>query len=205
MTAKKLEPRIVALTPSRWSDFEELFGPRGGCAGCWCMEPRQTRSEWERLKGDKNRRAMQRLVEKGERPPGLLAYIGRRPVGWISIEPREVFSKLERSRILAPVDDKPVWSIVCFFVDKRYRRQGLSVALIKGAVDHARKHGARIVEGYPVEPKKADVPPVFVFTGLAGAYLEAGFKEVARRSETRPVMRRAVRPYSSSKSTRTVK
>ena len=194
MAFKKPKAKIVPLTPGRWKDFEKLFGPRGACAGCWCMEPRQTRAEWERLKGDKNRRAMKRLVDKGERPPGLLAYVGREPVGWISIEPREAFSKLERSRILQPVDDKPVWSIVCFFVDKRYRRQGLSVALIEGAVEYARKKGARIIEGYPVEPKKDDVPPVFVFTGLAGAYRQARFQEVARRSPTRPIMRRAVRP-----------
>ncbi len=192
MGAKTGRPRVrvVPLTPSRWKDFEKLFGPRGACAGCWCMEPRQTRSEWESSKGDKNRRLMKRLVERGKRPPGLLAYVGREPVGWISIEPREAFSKLARSRILAPVDDKPVWSIVCFFVDKRYRQQGLSVALIKGAVEYARKKGARIVEGYPVEPKKTPMPPVFAFTGIASAYHKARFKEVARRSKTRPIMRR---------------
>jgi GNAT superfamily N-acetyltransferase len=194
MAAKKLEPRIVPLTPGRWKDFEKLFGPRGACAGCWCMEPRQTRSEWERLKGEKNRRAMKRLVEQGQRPPGLLAYLGREPVGWISIEPREAFSKLARSRVLAPVDDKPVWSIVCFFVEKRYRERGMSVALIEGAVDHARKKGARIVEGYPVEPRQDKMPSVFAFTGFASAYRKARFKEVARRSDTRPIMRRTVRP-----------
>lgn len=194
MPSKRIEPRILPLTPGRWKDFEKLFGPRGACAGCWCMEPRQTRSEWERSKGARNRRLMKRLVEKGERPPGLLAYLGREPVGWISIEPREAFSKLGRSRVLAPVDDEPVWSIVCFFVDKRYRRRGLSVALIEGAVEYARKKGARIVEGYPVEPKKKPMPPVFAFTGIAAAYRKARFKEVARRSETRPIMRRAIRP-----------
>ncbi len=156
------------------------------------MEPRQTRSEWEQLKGAQNRRRMKRLVEQGKRPPGLLAYLGRAPVGWISIEPREAFSKLARSRVLAPVDDQPVWSIVCFFVDRRYRRQGISVALIEGAVDYARKKGARIIEGYPVEPKKKPMPPVFAYTGLAAAYRQARFKEVARRSETRPIMRRIV-------------
>ena len=194
MPSKRIAPRVLPLTPGRWPDFEKLFGPRGACAGCWCMEPRQTRSEWERLKGAKNRRLMKRLVDEGERPPGLLAYLGREPVGWISIEPREAFSKLERSRVLAPVDDKPVWSIVCFFVDKRYRQQGLSVALIEGAVEYARSKGARIVEGYPVEPKKEPMPPVFAFTGLAAAYRKARFKEVARRSETRPIMRRSIRP-----------
>jgi GNAT superfamily N-acetyltransferase len=194
VSTRKVKPRVAPLTPARWKDFEKLFGPRGACAGCWCMEPRQTRSEWERLKGEANRRAMKRRVETGERPPGLLAYLGKEPVGWISIEPREAFSKLSRSRILAPVDDKPVWSIVCFFVDKRHRRRGLSVALIEGAVDHARKHGARIVEGYPVDPKKGPLPPVFAFTGLAAAYRKARFKEVARRSATRPIMRRTLRP-----------
>jgi GNAT superfamily N-acetyltransferase len=158
------------------------------------MEPRQTHAEWEQRRGEKNRRAMKRLVDRGKRPPGLLAYVDGEPVGWISVEPREVFSKLARSRILAPVDDKPVWSIVCFFVAKSHRGRGLSVALIEGAVEHARKHGARVVEGYPVEPKKKPMPPVFAFTGLAAAYRRARFEEVARRSATRPIMRRAVRP-----------
>ena len=194
MPATKLKPRLEPLTPDRWSDFQDLFGPRGACAGCWCMEPRLTRSEWTKNQGEKNRRAMKRLVEKGKRPPGLLAYVGREPVGWISIEPRESFSKLARSRILAPVDEKPVWSVVCFFVDKRHRGRGLSVALIRGAVEFARQHGARIVEGYPVEPRKSPMPPVFAYTGLASAYRKARFREVARRSETRPIMRRNIRP-----------
>ena len=189
--------RIVPLTPARWKDFEQLFGPRGACAGCWCMEPRQTRSQWERSKGEQNRRSMKRLVETGERPPGLLAYLGREVVGWISIEPREAFSKLARSRVLAPLDDKPVWSVVCFFIKREFRGRGLSVALIEGAVEHARKRGARIVEGYPVDPKKP-MPPVFAFTGIASAYRKARFKEVVRRSDTRPIMRRTLRPRRSS-------
>ncbi len=193
-TKTKLEPRIVPLTPDRWADFERLFGPRGACAGCWCMEPRLTRAEWQRGQGDGNRRAMKRLVQRGARPPGLLAYVGGEPAGWISIEPREAFSKLSRSRVLAPIDDRPVWSIVCFFVDKRYRGRGLSVALIEGAVTHARRHGACVIEGYPVEPKTHPMPAAFAYTGLAAAYRQAGFHEVARRSPTRPVMRRAVRP-----------
>jgi len=194
--SKKLTVNVYPLTPARWKDFVTLFGPRGACAGCWCMEPRQTRADWERYKGPQNRQKMRRLVHDGKRPPGLLAYVGRTPVGWISIEPREVFSKLSRSRVLAPVDDKAVWSIVCFFVNKDYRGRGISVALIEGAVDYARSKGARIVEGYPVEPKKLPVPPVFAFTGLAAAYRRARFSEVARRSSTRPIMRRLLRRKS---------
>lgn len=188
------KPEIVPLTSERWRDFTRLFGPKGACAGCWCMEPRLTRSEWQKNQGAGNRRAMKRLVDKGSRAPGILAYVDGEPAGWCSIEPRESFSRLSRSRVLAPVDDKPVWSIVCFFVDRRFRGRGLSVALIRGAVDHARARGARIVEGYPVEPRKKPMPPVFAYTGIAAAYRKAGFKEVARRSETRPIMRRNVRP-----------
>ncbi len=199
MAAKKLDLRIVPLTASRWNDFEMLFGPRGACAGCWCMEPRLTRSEWQRKQGDGNRKSMQRIVKQGVRSPGLLAYLEGDAVGWVSIEPREAFPRLARSRILAPVDDKPVWSIVCFFVSKRYRGRGLSVAMIEGAVDYARNKGARIIEGYPTEPKKKPMPPVFAYTGLAAAFRKAKFKEVARRSETRPIMRRMVRPRSEVK------
>jgi len=177
---RRKKPRIEPLTPARWEDFERLFGPRGACAGCWCMEPRQTRTEWERSKGERNRRLMKELVETAARPPGLMAFVDDEAVGWISIEPREVFSKLTRSRILAPVDDKPVWSIVCFFVDRRYRQQGISTALIEGAVDYARTQGARIVEGYPVEPKKDPMPPLFAFTGVASAFRRARFEEVER-------------------------
>ncbi len=158
------------------------------------MEPRQTRSEWEQKKGATNRRLMKRLVDRGNRPPGLLAYVDGEPVGWISIEPREVFTRLARSRVLAPVDDKPVWSIVCFFVHRGYRNRGISVALIEAAVAHAREKGARLVEGYPVEPRKKPMPPVFAYTGLAAAYRKARFREVARRSNSRPIMRRALRP-----------
>ena len=191
--AKRPRLEIVPLTPERWPDFVKLFGKRGACGGCWCMTPRLTRAEYERRKGDGNRRAMRRLVVSG-RPPGVLAYAGDEPVGWCSIEPREAFSALARSRILRPVDDRPVWSIVCLFIDRRYRRQGVSVRLIRGAVDHARRHGARCVEAYPVEPRQDPMPDVFAYTGTASAYDRAGFREVARRSATRPIMRRTVRP-----------
>jgi len=149
---------------------------------------RQTRAEFEKRKGDKNRRAMKRLIDKGH-VPGLLAFDGNNPVGWCSVGPRESYSALERSRILKPVDDRPVWSVVCFFIAKEYRHKGLSVALLKAAIDHAQKNGAEIVEGYPVDPGKRQYVETFAFTGLMAAFEKAGFKEVARRSDTRPIMR----------------
>lgn len=184
--------RVVPLTIDRWADFERLFGKRGACGGCWCMWPRLTRSRFTQLKGEGNRRAMKRLVQSG-RVTGVLGYLGDEPVGWCSIEPREEIPSLSRSRILAPVDDRPVWSIVCLFVAKEHRKHGVSVRMIDGAVAYARARGATIVEAYPVEPKKSPMPAPFAYTGLASGFLRAGFREVARRSETRPVMRRLLR------------
>lgn len=181
--------QIRPLTAGRWTDLENLFGDRGACGGCWCMYWRITRKEYEKQKGAGNRKAFRALVEAGK-ATGLLAYSGGEAVGWCAVGPRESFSKLERSRILKPVDEQPVWSITCLFVDKTHRRQGVSEALLSAATDYARSQGAGIVEGYPVEPKKEKAPDAFVFTGLASAFRQAGFHEVLRRSETRPIMRR---------------
>ncbi|MGH9323630.1 MAG: GNAT family N-acetyltransferase [Vicinamibacteria bacterium] len=183
---KKLEAH--PLTPERWSDFEALFGARGACGGCWCMTPRLTRSEYERRKGEGNRRAMKKLVDSGN-VPGVLGYVEGDAVAWCSIAPREVFSSLSRSRIFQPVDEKPVWSIVCLFIHRVHRGQGLSSRIIEAAVSYAKSRGASIVEAYAVEPKNSPMPAVFAYPGLASAYIKAGFREVARRSSTRPILR----------------
>ncbi|GAB4380622.1 MAG: GNAT family N-acetyltransferase [Calditrichia bacterium] len=182
------DTNIFPLTTARWSDFETLFGERGGCGGCWCMWWYLRHSDFERQKGAANREAMQQMVLSG-RVPGLLAYRDGGPVGWCALGPREIYPRLARSRILQPVDDQPVWSVVCFFIPRRFRRQGLSLALLKGAVDYARQNGARIVEGYPVAPRQEKAPDAFVWTGLEHTFLRAGFREVARRSPTRPIYR----------------
>jgi GNAT superfamily N-acetyltransferase len=151
------------------------------------------RSEFERSKGAKNKRAMRKIVNEGP-PPGILAYVDGQPAGWCAIAPRESYPALERSRVLKPVDERPVWSVTCFFIARPYRNRGLSSKLLKAAVDFARQHGARIIEGYPVEPRKGRMPDAFAWTGLPASFMKAGFTEVLRRSPTRPIMRRAVRP-----------
>lgn len=108
---------------------------------------------------------------------------------WCAIAPRDDYPALERSRVLKRVDDEEVWSVTCFFVARAARRQGVTGALIEAAVAFAAEHGARIVEAYPIDPRMPDVPPVFAWTGLASAFESAGFSEVARPSETRPIMR----------------
>jgi GNAT superfamily N-acetyltransferase len=178
----------LPLTAATWPDFERLLGARGACGGCWCMSWRLERAAFNRGKGEANRLAMRALAAQ-DRPPGILLYIDGAPAGWCSIAPRSEFSALARSRVWAPVDERPVWSISCFFVAKAYRNQGLSVELLRAAIEFARGRGARIVEGYPQEVAGDHLPAPFVWTGLASAYRKAGFQEVARRSEKKPIMR----------------
>ena len=149
---------------------------------------RLKRKEFDQQKGEGNRLAMKAIVDSGE-IPGILAYSQKQPVAWCAVAPREIYPALERSRILKKIDEQFVWSISCFFIDKRYRKQGLSIQLLKAAVDYVKKKGGKIIEGYPVEPKKDKTADVFVWTGLASAFKKANFIECIRRSETRPIMR----------------
>lgn len=190
MTRSKIE--VHPLTPDRWPDFERLFGANGACGGCWCMLWRLPRREFDAGKGAGNRRAMKKIVD-GDRVPGLLAYRGDEVAGWCAVAPRADYPALARSRLFKPIDGdaaaSPVWSVSCLFVARGHRGTGVSVALLKAAVRHARARGARVVEGYPQEPKGGRMADAFAWTGIASAFRKAGFREVARPSPTRPLMR----------------
>ena len=154
--------------------------------------PNREFEEGCRNKGRGNRAAFKALVDGG-RAPGLLGYREGRPVGWCSVAPRSEFGRIERSPVVKPVDDEPgVWSIVCFYVDRQHRGEGVSSALLRAAVQHAAKKGARIVEGYPVDPARR-MSNSEAYHGLASMFLAAGFREVERRSKTRPIMRYTVK------------
>jgi GNAT superfamily N-acetyltransferase len=180
------------LTPSRWDDLLELFGERGAYAGCWCMFFRTRQSEFDRgsrNKGRGNRRAFKKLVDT-RGVPGLLAYVDGQPVGWCSVAPRSEFGRVERSPTTKPIDDEAgVWSIVCFYIDRYHRKSGVGSALLESAVEHARKKGARIVEGYPIDSSVRKVPNSEGYVGFQSMFEAAGFEEVARRSRSRPLMR----------------
>jgi GNAT superfamily N-acetyltransferase len=152
---------------------------------------RLSRQQWLAGKGAGNTRAFKRVIIEGRRP-GVIAYLGREPIGWCAVAPRADYQALERSRVLKPVDNEPVWSISCLFVARPYRRRHLSVELLKAAAQLAARQGARVVEGYPVEPTMGRTPDAFVWTGLPSAFRQAGFVEVLRRSKTRPIMRTIV-------------
>jgi GNAT superfamily N-acetyltransferase len=183
-----LELDFHPVTPERWQDLEKLFGPRGAIGGCWCMWWRIKRAEFEKQQGDGNHETMCSIVDSGK-VPGILAYSAGEPIAWCSIAPRGEFSVLDRSPVLKRVDHQPVWSIVCFFMAKDYRHQGLSAIMLQAAVEYASQHGARIVEGYPIEPKVDRTPDIYAFTGMASTFKKLGFQEVARRSGSRPIMR----------------
>ena len=154
---------------------------------------RRSSAEYQRGKGRGNRAALRRLVAGGK-PPGLLAYSGAAPIGWCALAPREAYPRLERARVLKRIDEKPVWSVVCLFVAKPHRRSGVSVALLEAAAGFASSRGARILEGYPIEPRHGPLPDPFAWTGTASAFRAAGFREVARGAPTRPIMRLMLSP-----------
>lgn len=184
--------QVHPLTPDRWPDYERLMGPKGGAEGCWCALWRVSAAEFRARRGEGNRRFMEERVRQGVCPPGLIAYRDGVPVGWISVAPRGEFPRMAASSITAPVDDQPVWSVTCFFIHPGNRGKGVATALLEAACRFAASQGARVVEGYPIDPLGERYANAFAWTGLMRAFERAGFAEVARRSEKRPVMRREV-------------
>jgi len=187
---------IEPLTPGRWDDLVQLFDRPGAsiARGCYCMcyrrsgkhdpPPGVTRAE-------SNKRALKALVDRGV-VPGLIGYQGGRPIGWVSLGPRDDYAKLRRSPVMKAVDDKPVWSIVCFFVDAAARHRGVAEALLKGAVEWGRKQGVTLVEAYPYDKPSRSVDD-FMWFGAKPMFDRAGFVEVARRRPMRPVVRKTLR------------
>ena len=184
------------LTPETWADLEELFGLPGGSIvrGCWCMYYRRTGTvSVSAAAGVDNRSQLCSLVDSGV-VPGLVGYVDGRPAGWISLGPREDYLKLRRSPIMKPVDDAEVWSVVCTYVAKEFRGRGLQHRLLAAGLDLARENGVRLVEAYPVDKPERSHDD-FMFFGSRSLYERAGFTEVVRRSPTRVVMRRTLRPH----------
>jgi GNAT superfamily N-acetyltransferase len=188
-----MQLRVEPLTPARWCDLVSLFARPGlsVARGCYCMyyrrsgrhevPPGMTRSEV-------NKRSLKALVERGT-VPGLIGYESRRPVGWISLGPREDYARLARSPVMKAFDDLPVWSIVCFVVDPAARHRGAAEAMLKGAIVWARRQGVTLLESYPCD-KPANAPDDAMWFGAKSMFDRAGFVEVARRKPARPMMRK---------------
>ena len=182
--------RFLPATAGRWKDLETLFGPNGACAGCWCMWFRLPRRDLVIGKGAGNKRALHKLVRRRV-APGILAYAGDQPIGWVALAPREEYVRLAASRTLKPIDAQPVWSVSCFFIARPYRGRGVMTQLIEAVAGFARKRGATLLEGYPTNPK-GKTSDTFLYTGTRGAFVRAGFGEAARPSKAALIMRRAL-------------
>lgn len=186
-TRKIEKVEILPLTPERWADFETVFGPNGGWAWCWCMWWRMSNKEFNGVGKEGRHEAMRTTVQAGVEP-GLIAYADGVPAGWAAVAPRADYPRLQTSRLLAPVDDQPVWSIPCFFIHRDYRRQHLMEHLIEAACQYAKDHGAKILEAYPLDVHEK-VRSNNIYTGITAVFEKYGFEEVVRR-EGRPVMRK---------------
>ncbi|HUX60763.1 MAG TPA: GNAT family N-acetyltransferase [Ignavibacteriaceae bacterium] len=190
-SVSNIDIKLLSYHPvdkSKWKDFEKLFGERGACGGCWCMAWRLKNSDFQMQKGAANKNAIKKTIYSNEHP-GILAYYDKQAIGWCAVAPREKYIRLEKSKVLRRIDNKPTWSISCFFIAKEFRRKGISSELLKAAVEFCKSQGAKIVEVYPIVPYSENIPASFAWTGIPSACEKAGFKEVARRSKSRPIMR----------------
>lgn len=193
---------IQPLTPMRLPDLATLFEQGGDPKWCWCASFRVRGMDFTKARPADNRAVLERAARtdarKG-RAPGLIAYRDGEAIGWVSLAPREDFERLEHSKVLARVDEKPVWSIVCFVVGRRARGQGVAEAMLAAAIEYARDHGATLLEAYPVDVADARIPSANAYGGTLSMFERAGFKEVERRQANgsvrpRPIVRRAIRP-----------
>jgi GNAT superfamily N-acetyltransferase len=181
---------IQPLRPSLWPAFEALFGKAGASNGCWCMYWR-IGPEYHKRPRKKNKSAFRRIVKQGP-PPGLLAFDGDLAVGWCQLTPRQDLRWLNRKPALEAVDDTPVWSISCFYVRRGYRRKGVMSALIVEALKAGKRANAPALEAYPVDSARPGSTSN-VFTGTTSTFRRLGFRTIARRQPSRPIMRHNLR------------
>ncbi len=185
LSSLKFEP----VSKHNWNKFVELFGAKGACGNCWCMYYRLNKTDFSAGKtGDGNKNAMKKLVWSNQ-PVGLLGFYEDKPIAWCAFAPREDFPKLEKSRVHKRIDDSRVWSIPCTFVNKKFRRRGVSVALLKGVINYARSQGIKTIEAYPTIPTQPRLPDAFAWIGLYSSFEKAGFTIVDQTSKSRPMVR----------------
>jgi len=183
---------VAPVGPGRWDDLVALLERPGPHRGCWCLWWRILHKEFGASSGEQHRRRLRTIVRSGT-VPGLLGYVDGDPVAWVSLGPRTDFAALEASRLFRRIDDKAVWSVVCFVVRPDQRRQGWMRRLLRAAEAYAAQHGATLLEGYPVECGNRQLTGDSGYTGIASTFRAEGFQEVARPRHDRPVMRRRLR------------
>ncbi|MDR9416393.1 MAG: GNAT family N-acetyltransferase [Gracilimonas sp.] len=183
---------IHPVTKSRWEDLVQLFQAHGNPNYCWCMTWRMPGRAFRNCSSQNRQKALKQNVQDNI-PIGLIGYIQKKPIGWCSIAPRETYARLERSRTIPRIDDKNTWAITCFFISPEYQQKGMSLKLLKEAVNYACSKGAEVVEGYPVKPKEVDgkinYKVSYRFMGYLSTFRKAGFKDMTPQNNQRKIMR----------------
>ncbi|MEM7776909.1 MAG: GNAT family N-acetyltransferase [Pseudomonadota bacterium] len=191
------KPDIHPLTPERWDDLVQLFGPeRGAYGGCWCMYWRHDGTQRAFHEGDRaeRKRQFEEIVRTDARPPGLIAYADALPVGWVAVGPRDAFPRFNKTKASRLEDGAPhdgIWSVNCFYIDRTVRGRGLMADLLDAAVQFARDHGAVAVDAAPLDVTRKLIAGEG-YVGVASVFRAAGFKIVSRASVPRPLMRLVV-------------
>jgi GNAT superfamily N-acetyltransferase len=197
---------IVSIADVPWADVELVFGTRGDPARCWCQFFKMPNAQWWATSGAEKSAGLHEQVVRAQGsgaqgpgdplPPGLLAYLDGEPVGWCAIEPRTRYPLILRSKVVTTssteaAEDDSVWAISCFVVRVGKRRKGVGQALANAAVEWARAHGARVIEGYPVdiEAKPDKVSAAALYHGSVSIFEQAGFTVRARPYPGRALMR----------------
>lgn len=188
--------RIEPLTLDRFPDLAALFELGGDPKWCWCMSFRVRGRDWTNSTPAENRAGLSALADR-DPAAGLLAYRDGAAIGWVSLAPREDYERLTASRVLAPVDDTPVWSIVCFVVARGARGTGVATRLLEAAIAYARDHGATTLEAYPVDVADGRIASANAYGGTLAMFERLGFREVVRRqanqaTRPRPIVRLAL-------------
>jgi len=177
------------LTTENWGQFEQLFGPKGACGNCWCMYYRLSKSDFQEGKFEDGNKLLMKELVRMNRPTGIMAFYEGEAIAWCAFAPREDLVKLSKSRVHKPIDNQQVWSIPCMFIHNNFRRNGISVPLLKGVIRYARDRGIKIIEAYPTIPTTNSIPDSFAWIGLYKSFERAGFKIVDRTSVNRPMVR----------------
>jgi ribosomal protein S18 acetylase RimI-like enzyme len=173
---------VRPVTSETWDALAELFREGGDPRWCWCQNWRLRSKDFSAAKVPELR---ERLHDKAlsSEPPGLVAFEGDRAVGWVSLGPRADFERIVRSRVIPTIDDRPVWSIVCFAVSSTARGRGVARALLEGAIAYASERGAEALEAYPVRVGEREaIHPESAFSGTLPMFERAGFRVVADRA-----------------------
>lgn len=191
MTSPSIE--VISIADAPWRDVQTVFGTRGDPSSCWCQYFKMDNSEWKTASRETCEPLLKKQVHDLDPAPGVLAYLDGEPVGWCAVEPRTHYSRLNRMKVVAAsperADDASVWAVTCFVVRVGFRKRGIGGALLAGAVDHARRGGARIVEAYPVDPSQRErTPSAELYHGILSQFKAHGFREVARPTPDRAVM-----------------